>query len=85
MNNDIDIVVSSVAFLGCGETISLTKSKFIIFDQQLFYNSNECLMGIYKVETIEFNERRARFLIYHSGELDSENPYNYEIKNINVW
>ena len=85
VNDDVDIVVSREGFLACGEIIRLTTSKFIIFDQQLIYNSNECLRGIYKVETIEFNKKRARFLIYHSGELDSENPYNYEIKNINVW
>jgi ABC-2 type transport system permease protein len=85
VNDDLDIVVSREGFLACGEIIRLTTSKFIIFDQQLNYDSSECLRGIYKVETIEINKKNARFLIYHSGELDSENPYNYEIKNINLW
>lgn len=85
VNDDLDIVISEGGFLACGEIIILTTSKFVIFDKQLIYNSNECLRGIYKVETIELNKNRGRFLIYHDCELDSENPYNYEIKNTNVW
>jgi TRAP-type uncharacterized transport system fused permease subunit len=85
INDDVDIVVSREGFLACGEIIRLTTSKFIIFDKELIYDSNECLRGIYKVETVEFNKKKAKFLIYHSGELDSENPYNYEIENKNVW
>lgn len=85
VNDDLDIVISREGFLACGEIIRLTTSKFVIFDKQLNYDSSECLRGIYKVVTIEINKKKARFLIYHSGELDSENPYNYEIKNINIW
>jgi ABC-2 type transport system permease protein len=85
VNEDLDIIVSKEGFLACGEIITLTKTKFILFDQQLIYDSNQCLKGIYKIETIEFNKKKARFLIFHSGKFDSENPYNYEINNINIW
>ena len=85
VKDDVNIIVSSEGFLRCGEIIRLTTSKYLIFDNELIYNSNECLRGIYKIETVEFNKKKAKFLIYHSGELDSENPYNYEIENKNVW
>ena len=85
VNDDADIVVSREGFLACGEIIRLTTSKFKIFDKELIYDSNECLRGIYKVETVKFNKKKAEFLIYHNGELDSENPFNYEIENKNVW
>jgi ABC-2 type transport system permease protein len=85
VNDDINIVVSQEGFLACGEMIRLTKSKFIIFDEVLIQESNQCLRGIYKIETVEFNKKRAKFLIYHSEKFDSENPYSYEIGNINYW
>ena len=84
VNDDINLVVSSEGFLACGEIIRLTKTKSIIFEKELLYN-NECLRGIYKIETIEFNENKAEFLIFHNSELDSENPYSYKITNKNVW
>lgn len=85
VKDDVNIIVSSEGFLRCGEIIRLTTSKYLIFDNELIYNSNECLRGIYKIETVEFNIKRAKFLIYHNGELDSENPFNYEIENKNFW
>mgnify|MGYP003641156612 CR=1 FL=1 len=85
INDDLDIMVSREGFLACGEIIRLTTSKFIIFDKELIYDSNKCLRGIYKVENIEFNKKRAVFLIYHNGELDSVNPYNYELQNNRLW
>jgi hypothetical protein len=85
VNDDINIVVSKVGFLACGDMIRLTKSKFIIFDEVLIQESNQCLRGIYKIETVEFNKQRAKFLIYHGEKFDSENPYSYEIGNINYW
>lgn len=85
VTDKINIVVSSEGFLACGEIIRLTKSKFLIFDKELIYDSNQCLRGIYKIETVDFNKKRAEFLIYHNGELDSENPYDYKIENKNVW
>tara|TARA_R110002124_G_C8689612_1_gene492931 strand:- start:72 stop:671 length:600 start_codon:yes stop_codon:yes gene_type:complete len=80
-----NIVISREGFLACGEIIRLTTPKFLIFDKELIYDSNQCLRGIYKIETVEFDEKRAEFLIYHNGDMDSENPYDYEIENKNVW
>jgi ABC-2 type transport system permease protein len=85
VNNELNIRVSQEGFLACGEIIRLTKSKLLIFDKELIYNSSECLRGINKIETIEFNEKSAELLIYHNGEMDSENPYLYRIENKNVW
>jgi ABC-2 type transport system permease protein len=85
ITNDLNIVISREGFLGCGEIIRLTTSKFGIFDKELIYDSNQCLRGISKIETVEFNNKQAKFLIYHNGEMDSENPYHYEIENRSVW
>jgi hypothetical protein len=81
----LNIVISREGFLACGEIIRLTTSKFCIFDKELIYDSNQCLRGISKIETVEFNNKQAKFLIYHNGEMDSENPYHYEIENRNMW
>ncbi len=85
VNNNLNIEISQGGFLGCGEIIRLTEKKLLIFEKELIYDSNQCLRGIYNIEIIEFNDKRAVFLIYHNGEMDSENPYRYEIENKNVW
>jgi ABC-2 type transport system permease protein len=85
INDTYRIDVTIGGFLACGENISLTKPAFVIFDKEIFHESSLCLRGIKKIEIVDFNEKRAEFLIYHSGEFDSENPYKYEIENKNVW
>ena len=85
VNDELNIKISEEGFLACGEIIRLTKSRLLIFEKELIYDSNQCLRGINRIETIEFNDKRAEFLIYHNGEMDSENPYRYEIENKNVW
>ena len=85
VNDELNIKISQEGFLACGEIIRLTKSRLLIFEKELTYDSNQCLRGIDRIETIEFNDKRAEFLIYHNGEMDSENPYHYEIENKNVW
>lgn len=85
VNDELNIKISQEGFLACGEIIRLTKSRLLIFEKELIYDSNQCLRGINRIETIEFNDKRAEFLIYHNGEMDSENPYHYEIENKNVW
>jgi len=85
INDKYKIEVTIGGFLACGENIGITKSTFVIFDREIFHESNLCLRGIRKIEIVDFNEKRADFLIYHNGELDSENPYKYEIENKNVW
>ncbi|MDY2588533.1 hypothetical protein [Winogradskyella aquimaris] len=85
VNDELNIKISQEGFLACGEIIRLTKSTLLIFEKELIYDSNQCLRGIDRIETSEFNDKRAEFLIYHNGEMDSENPYHYEIENKNVW
>ncbi|SFS96383.1 ABC-2 type transport system permease protein [Zhouia amylolytica] len=85
VNDELNINISQEGFLACGEIIRLTKSRLLIFEKELIYDSNQCLRGIDRIEMIEFNDKRAEFLIYHNREMDSENPYPYEIENKNVW
>ena len=85
VNDELNIKISQEGFLACGEIIQLTKSRLLIFEKELIYDTNQCLRGINRIETIKFNKRRAEFLIYHNGEMDSENPYHYEIENTNLW
>ncbi len=79
------IQVSTGGIMSCGELIHLTKSKFVIFDKEVIYESNLCLRGIKRIEVISFDQDSAEFLIYHNGKIEPENPYNYRVKNINQW
>lgn len=72
-------------FLACGENIRMTKSEFGIFEKSIYQDNNICIKGIFKLELLDFNENHLELLIYHDGEMDSENPYRYEIENKNVW
>lgn len=85
VNDKLNIKISQEGFLACGEIIRLTKSTLLIFEKELIYDSNQCLRRKERIETIVFYDKRAEFLIYHNGEMDSENPYHYEIENKNVW
>ncbi|AUC15770.1 hypothetical protein BTO06_11690 [Tenacibaculum sp. SZ-18] len=85
INETYRIEVSESGFLNCGERISITKSELGIFRKRIFTRTDLCLIGINKIETIEFNENDAEFLIYHNGNYDSENPFKYRITNKNVW
>lgn len=77
--------VSTGGFLACGEIINITQTRFGIFDKEVFHNSNLCLIGINKIETIKLDDKHAEFLIYHNGQNDSENPYKYDVERKNVW
>lgn len=85
INDTYKIEVTIGGFLACGENIKISKSAIVIFDKEIFHETSLCLRGINKIEIVDFNEKRAEFLIYHNGEHDSENPYKYEIENKNVW
>jgi len=85
INDELNMSISREGFLACGEIIRITKTEFGIFDKEIFYDSNQCLIGITKVETVRIDNNGAEFLIYHNKEQDSENPYQYEIENKNVW
>lgn len=79
------IQVTTGGILSCGELIHITETEFLIFDKEILYESSLCLREIKRIETVNFDQDSAEFLIYHNGEMDSENPYKYEIENINVW
>lgn len=78
INDLYNIETRTSGFLGCGEVIGITETKFVIFDKTIF-QGNVCLTEISKIETILFDESRVEFLIYHNGGMDSENPYKYEV------
>jgi hypothetical protein len=85
LDDNYRISVTSGGFLACGEIINITQSKFGIFDKQVFHIGDLCLSGIAKIETIELDDKHAEFLIYHNGQLDSENPYKYDVERKNGW
>ena len=74
------VVVTTGGLLSCGEVILITQSKFGLFDKEIHYESSLCLRGIEKIEILKFDNRHFEFIIYHNGEMDSENPYKYEVK-----
>lgn len=78
VNESTKIAVVSGGLLSCGEGIRVTQSKLIIFDKEILNETHLCLVGIYKIETVRFDDVHAEFLIFHNGEHDSENPYKYE-------
>lgn len=85
LNNDYKISISTGGFMACGENIHITKSKFGIFDKQVFYVRNLCLLGIYDIKTVSVDKKHAEFLIFHNGQNDSENPYKYVVERKDEW
>lgn len=85
IDHNTKISVSTGGFLACGENISITQTRLVIFDKDVFYFDNSCLIGIDKIETVKLNDKNAEFLIYHNGQYDSENPYKYEVERKNLW
>ena len=85
IGNDYKIQVTTGGLLSCGELIHITKTEFLIFDKEVLYEGNLCLREIERIETINFNNDFCEFLIYHDGEMDSENPYRYMVRNENLW
>lgn len=79
------IQVTTGGIMSCGELIHLTETKLLIFDKEIVYESSLCLREIEWIEIIDFDQNSAEFLIYHNGEMDSENPYKYTIENKGVW
>lgn len=79
------ITVTTGGFLACGEIINITQTRFGIFDKQVFHIGDLCLLGINKIETVKLDDKHAEFLIYHNGQLDSENPYKYDVERKNGW
>ena len=85
LDENYRISVTTGGILDCGEFINITQTRFGIFDKQVFHIGDLCLLGITKIETIKLDYKHAEFLIYHNGQIDSENPYKYEVERKNVW
>jgi len=85
LDENYRISVTTGGFLACGEIINITQRRFRIFDKQGFHFGAPCLLGITKIETIKLDDKHAEFLIYHNGQMDSENPYKYEVERKNGW
>ncbi len=85
LNGNTKIIVTTGEFLSCGELIYITQTKFGIFDKEVHYESNLCLRGIEKIETVRIDDKHAEFLIYHDQTMDSENPYKYDVERNSGW
>ena len=85
LDENYRIAVTTGGFLACGEIINITQTRFGIFDKQVFRIGNLCLQGITEIETVKIDDKHAEFLIYHNGQLDSENPYKYDVERKNGW
>ena len=79
------VIVTSGGLMACGQLIHITKTKFLIFDNEVLYESSLCLRDIKRIDIVRFDSELAEFKIHHNGEFDSENPYRYKIENKNVW
>lgn len=73
------ILISAHGFLSCGETFTIAETKFRIFDKEVFRDGNLCITGTYSIETVQFDDQNAEFLIYHHGQNDGEGPYRYTV------
>lgn len=80
MNDNYNVEVRVGGFLACGESLVITESKFGILDKQKYVGNNSCVTGINKIETLDFKENKAEFLIYHDGNTEFENPYRYQVE-----
>lgn len=81
LTDNLMISTSIRGFLSCGEHIIISETKYGIFDKEIYHDGNLCLINIEQIEIKRFDKDSAIFLIYHDGEMDSENPYLYEIEN----
>ena len=71
--------------MSCGESIRLTETYYLLFDKIIYRDDSLCLRGIDEIEIVHFDANSGTFLIHHDGEMNSENPIEYTIKNSNYW
>ena len=70
--------------MSCGESIRLTETYYLLFDK-IIYRDDSLAGGIDEIEIVHFDANSGTFLIHHDGEMNSENPIEYTIKNSNYW
>ncbi len=80
INQNYNVEVRVGGFLACGESLVITESTFGILDKQKYVGNNSCVTGIDKIETLDFDNNKAEFLIYHDGKTEFENPYKYQVE-----
>jgi ABC-2 type transport system permease protein len=80
-----NIEVRDGGFMACGESLFITETTVLIMDKLKHVGNNSCVTGINKIETLEFKEDKADFLIYHDGKTEFKNPYKYQTEIKNVW
>ena len=85
INEKYNIEIREGGFLACGETLKITEPKFGIFDKEVFHESSLCLQGVNKIKVLKFDKKLSKLLIYHNGDMNSENPYLYKMELKNVW
>ncbi len=79
------IEIRNGGFMACGESLFIMESTALIMDKIKYIGNNHCVTGISKIETLEFKENEAEFLIYHDGKTEFENPYKYQSKIKTMW
>ncbi len=85
INNKHNVEVRVGGFMACGESLFITESTAIFLDKIKHVRNNSCVTGIHKIETLKFDKNKAKFLIYHDGQTEFENPYTYQPEIKNVW
>jgi len=74
-----NVEIRDGGFLSCGESLIVTQSYLGVFDKLVHFGTNHCAREIYKVETIEFNDSKYVFNIFHNCDIQDENPLRYEV------
>lgn len=77
IDNHYLIHVTHGGFLSAGEVLIVVKPECFIFERTKTTVNNLGLIGIKTIRTENFDGQKAKLLIYHDGQRDSENPYHY--------
>jgi hypothetical protein len=73
------IIVKSPKMFTNGESLYITKTKYFIFNQVVFSDTDLGLSGIFKIDKIYNDALTSKILIFHDQKMDSWNPYEYTL------
>lgn len=79
LNNKYDLQVVDGGFMTCGENIRVVESKYFVFYKEIKQVNGLCVIGIEKIMIDNVVNNKFDLLIFHNGEMDSENPLHYEL------
>lgn len=84
LDDTYSITTRIEGLLACGESISITKNRLWIFVETL-HSNDPCLRKVESIDVLNFSPEKLIINIHHDGDLDSENPYRYEVENEGYW